>query len=85
MISKLPDSGFALSSFDYNKIRRRLKDNVVTCQQKACGRSQIFMPLQCCDVQRSCSYQGPEKPPVCEYYHNKPYLALLGVHVVPWG
>ena len=36
-------------------------------------------------IPRSCSYNGPEKPPVCDYYHHRSYLALLGVPVVPWG
>ena len=38
-----------------------------------------------CYLLRSCSYQGPEKPPVCDYNHHRPYLAEIVLPVAPWG
>ena len=36
------------------------------------------------DVQRSCRYQGSEKPPMYENNHNRPKVAKLAVPMVRW-
>ena len=35
-------------------------------------------------LQQSCSYIGPDKLPVCEYYHNRPNLVFIDPSVVLW-